>query len=90
MTVSGGVYNVSAANLSGSLSVQGWLRKSSDTTPPTVTLTAPNGGTLPVGGQMTMTATASDASGISYCGYYLVQNSTVLGTIYQDSGGGDG
>ena len=36
MTVSGGVYNVSAANLSGSLSVQGWLRKSAALPAPTL------------------------------------------------------
>ncbi len=36
---------------------------------------------------MTISATASDASGISYCGYYLVKGGTVLGTIYKGNVG---
>ena len=59
-----------------------------DTTPPTVSLTAPNSGTFSLGSQMTISATASDASGISYCCYALVKGGTVLGIIYQDSVGG--
>ena len=58
-----------------------------DTTPPTVNLTSPNSGTFEVGSQMTMTATASDASGISYCAYSLVKGGTLLGIIYEDSAG---
>lgn len=61
---------------------------SSDNTPPTVNLTYPNTGTFSVGNQINITATASDASGISYCGYYLYKSGTALGIIYQNSPGG--
>jgi hypothetical protein len=59
-----------------------------DTTLPMVNLTSPNSGTFTVGSQMTISATASDASGISRCAYSLVKGgSTVLGIIYQNSDG---
>ena len=73
-------HNEGAAVSSGYITLQ-----PADTTPPTVTLTAPNSGTFTVGSQVTLSATASDASGISYCEYALVKSGTVLGIIYQDT-----
>jgi uncharacterized repeat protein (TIGR02543 family) len=59
-----------------------------DTTPPTVSLTAPNSGTFSVGSQVTLSATANDASGISYCGYYLYKGgNTLIDIIYQGNPG---
>ena len=58
-----------------------------DTTLPQVTLMSPNSGTYSVGSQVALSATASDSSGISYCGYYLFQGGGEVGIIYQGNPG---
>jgi len=85
--------NTSTSQRSGSLTIGGLTHTitqsgAADTTAPVVNLTYPNSGTFSVGSQITITATASDASGISLCGYYLVKSGSLLGTIYENSFGG--
>jgi len=69
MTVSDGIYTVSAGNLyqngaNGTLYVQGWLRKAmADTTPPTVSAFSVTPTSVSVGSPITISYTASDTSG---------------------------
>src|SRR5206468_1308580 len=54
---------------------------------PTVTLTAPNSGTFTVGQTVTITGTASDATGIDHTWFELWKGGSQVGPIYQGANG---
>jgi uncharacterized repeat protein (TIGR02543 family) len=86
-TVSGGVYNVSAAHLSASLSVQGWLRKVATNQRPSIpSITTP---TSPKIGNVTISYTLADPESDS-CGiavWYSPDGGSNWNTATAGSGG---